>query len=240
MKVLIVLPAYNEAKIIRENTEKLLDFVQKNLLDDQIQIVIADNNSKDQTSEIGKELAAKYDQIAYEFVAEQGKGYAVLSPWLKMEEFFDIFIFMDADLATDLQDLPYLIFGIKQGFDLVIGSRRLSESRVNKSLSRHIFSSCYHWVLKVLLGTKINDLPCGFKSINRRALKDLVPLIKDRSWFFDSELVYLGEKKGFKIKEIPVKWQEPRVGDDKSRVNLWKVSWLYLKRASQLKFRKIS
>jgi len=239
MKILIVLPAYNEAKILEQNVLKLVQFVRANFFGQEYKIAISDNNSLDQTAVIAKSLMEKYPELDYIFVPEQGKGYAISRPWLLNQDKFDIFIFLDADLATDLSALPKLIAGISAGYDVVIGSRYLKESEVKKSLGRWIFSFGYRLILKLALGTKIKDLPCGFKAVNQKIIKNIVPQIKNYTWFFDSEMVYLAEKAGYKIKEIPVKWAEPRTADDKSRVNVFKVSFLYLKEIIKLKFRKI-
>jgi hypothetical protein len=91
---------------------------------------------------------------------------------------------------------------------------------------------------QLILGITIKDWPCGFKAISQKVNKEIVPAIKNLTFFFDSELLYLAVKKGFKIKEIPVVWQEKR---DKggSKINVLKVSWLYLKEIFKLRFRKI-
>jgi len=238
MKILIAIPAYNEAKILTENLIKIYQFCQANIIGHDWKIVLADNNSKDQTAEVVKNLTEKYSQIEYVFEGRQGKGIAIRTAWQKNQAEFDIFIFMDADLATDLSALPKLIEGFSHGNDLVIGSRNLKDSEVEKSFLRHLFSFCYRLVLKIVLQTKIKDLPCGFKAINKKVLENIIPQVKNTTWFFDSEMIYLAEKKGYKIKEVPVKWAEPRDGDDKSRVSLLKVSWQYLREILRLKFGK--
>jgi hypothetical protein len=238
MRILIALPSYNEAKILDANITQLVNFCRANLSGHTFEIVISDNNSKDNTKEVATALQAKYPDVAYLFVPQQGKGNAISTPWQKWQDDFDIFIFMDADLATDLKDLPLLISGIEAGNDLVIGSRNLAESQVQRTLFRQFFSFGYRLALKILLNTKVKDMPCGFKAVNQRVIKQVVPQILEQTWFWDSELVYLAEKGGYKIKEVPVKWQEPRSSDDKSRVSFTAVSWLYLKKAWQIKFRK--
>lgn len=235
MKILIVLPSYNEAKILEANITKLANFCRVNLAGHDLKIIIADNNSKDNTKEVTVALEQKFSEVEYFFVPQQGKGNAISIPWLKYQADFDVFIFMDADLATDLEALPELITGIQSGNDLVIGSRNLPESKVERTLFRKMFSLGYRLALKIFLATKIKDMPCGFKAANQKVIKEIVPQIQEQTWFWDSELVYLAEKQGFKIKEVPVKWQEPRSGEDKSRVSFIAVSWLYLKKAWELR-----
>jgi hypothetical protein len=81
---------------------------------------------------------------------------------------------------------------------------------------------------RILLGTQVRDLPCGFKAVNKRVVFEIVPRVVNRAWFFDSELVLLAEKQGYRISEIPVSWKEPRENEDKSKVNIASVSLQYL------------
>jgi glycosyltransferase involved in cell wall biosynthesis len=240
MKILIVLPSYNEAKILDANVSQLVEFCRANLIGHDFKIIISDNNSKDNTKEVALALQSKYPEVDYLFVPLQGKGNAISSPWLKWRNEYDVFMFMDADLATDLQSLPDLVNGINQGFDLVIGSRNLASSKVKRTLFRRFFSWGYRSALKIILNTKVLDMPCGFKAVTQKIVNSLVGQIQEQTWFWDSELIYLAEKKGYKIKEVPVKWQEPRSGDDKSRVSFISVSRLYLKKAWGLRKRKIT
>jgi glycosyltransferase involved in cell wall biosynthesis len=237
MKLIIVLPSYNEAKILDANVTKLVKFCRANLSGHDFKIVISDNNSKDNTREVSADLQAKYPEVDYLFVPQQGKGQAISIPWVKWQEEFEAFIFMDADLATDLSALPELISGIQAGNDLVIGSRNLPESQVSRTFFRRFFSLGYRLALRILLQTKVKDMPCGFKAVNQKVIKEILPQVQEQTWFWDSELVYLAEKQGLKIKEVPVKWQEPRGGADKSRVSFMQVSWLYLKKAWGLRAR---
>jgi glycosyltransferase AglD len=237
MKILIAIPAYNEAKILEQNVTKVAEFTRTNFLADQFKIIIADNNSKDNTRQIADTLKARFANVDYLFEPRQGKGFAIASAWQKFPDDYDIYVFLDADLATDLVALPDLIKALQEGNEVAIGCRYLQQSQVVKSISRRIFSFCYRLMLKILLKTKIKDMPCGFKAISRKVLNEIVPLVENHTWFFDTELVYLAEKRGFKIKEIPVKWREPRSEGDKSRVSVIHVSRLYIKEALRLKKR---
>ncbi len=236
MKVLIVVPVYNEEKIIRNNLSNLADFLRNNLNNyDDYLLVAVDNCSTDNSANLIKELAEKREKLFYFSVSQKGKGSAVIKAWQNFQNDFDIFCFMDADLATDLQSLPNLLKAIEENYDIAVGSRYLKDSQIKRSFIRKLFSFGYRLVIKMMIGTKIKDLPCGFKAVNQKIVKEILPNIKNQTWFFDTELIYLAEKQNFKIKEIPVKWFEPREQEDKSRVNLFGVSWLYFKELLRLK-----
>ncbi|MDD2807252.1 MAG: glycosyltransferase [Patescibacteria group bacterium] len=233
-KILIVIPAYNEEKILATNVLTLFNYCQKNIVDDW-EIVIANNLSTDCTATIAKSLADKLPHVSSITINTKGKGVAIAGGWNSVAA--DVYCFMDADLATDLSALPSLIAGIKSGYDLVVGSRYVEGAQVSRTLARRIFSFGYRLVLQLLLGTKIKDLPCGFKAINSKIKESILPLLHNQGWFFDTELVIVSEKLGFKIKEIPVTWFEPRGPADKSRVNLLAVAWSYLQEVIWLRSR---
>jgi hypothetical protein len=143
---------------------------------------------------------------------------------------------MDADLSTDLGALPTLINELKNNqFDLVLGSRYLSGSKLKRTWARIIISKIYNLLIKIMFNCPVKDMANGFKGANQKIIADILPLIKNNEWFFDSELILLTHLKGYKIKEIPVVWQE---SSRPTRVNFWQTSWEYLKELLFLKLRK--
>jgi hypothetical protein len=81
------------------------------------------------------------------------------------------------------------------------------------------------------LWTRFSDAQCGFKALSRRAVDAIVPEISDQSWFFDTELLVLAEKQGYRIKDIPVVWVE----DDDSRVKIFQTGWDDIKGVMRLR-----
>jgi hypothetical protein len=80
--------------------------------------------------------------------------------------------------------------------------------------------------------SRFSDAQCGFKALTKKAVQDLVPLVKDQGWFFDSELLLRAEQKGYAIYEIPVTW----VDDPDSRVNIVETAWGDLKGLLRVRF----
>lgn len=233
MKILITVPVYNEEVILAENVRKLYDFLKKNIFEDW-QIIIADNNSADRTGEIGKDLENNFEEIKYLRIPQKGKGRAIRASWESNNA--DVYIFMDADLATDLSSLPELISAVgKENFDLAAGSRFHKNSKVKRSLLRKFISRAYRFILRLTLRSKIKDAPCGFKAVNQTIIQKIIPLTQNNEWFFDTEMVVLAEKENYKIKEIPVIWTEHKKIGRKSRVSFIKVSLGYLKEIWRLK-----
>ena len=240
MRVLIVVPAYNEETILEKSIKEILEAVRS--LPHDIRIVISNNNSNDKTGEVGKKLANENELIDYIFVGEPGKGAAVLDAWKQYD--LDIYGFMDADLATDLNALkpalraicPPLEKGGQGGFnDIVIGSRRIKGSKVKRELYRKLTSAVLNLIIRILLKTKIRDTACGFKFFRREVINKILPKVKDRKWTFDTELLILAEKAGFKIKQVPVKWEEK--GERGSRIVPVPTIVGYLKKIVELRTR---
>lgn len=223
MLVDILLPVYNEAHTLEKSVTTLRSFLQKNLDGFQWMISIGDNASTDKTLEKAKQLTAQYPEVRVFHLNQKGRGRMVKYAWMKSEA--QILAYMDIDLSTDLQALPPLVQAIADGNDVSIGSRQYKGSVVERSLKREIISQGYILILKLLLKFPFTDAQCGFKAMSKKAVNELFPLILDDEWFFDTELLYLAHKRGYKVKELPVRWIE----DKDSRVKILRTMWLDLK-----------
>jgi glycosyltransferase involved in cell wall biosynthesis len=236
-KVDIMLPVYyGNFPEIEPSIKKQVSFFRKALKNYDWHLVLAINGKNpENVIALAKQLHARYSHVRYEYVAQPGKGSGVMHAWLKSKA--DIVSYMDIDLATDIKDFPSLIEQIEDGYDLSIGSRYHPLSKVKRGLKRTFVSIIYHkFFMKYIMGARdYTDGQCGFKAINQRVVKELLPLVKNRNWFFESELLFIAQKKGFKIKEIPVAWRESEF----SGLTLYKAIWEFLKSIVELRFRKI-
>src|SRR5262249_6750806 len=109
--------------------------------------------------------------------------------------------------------------------DLAIGSRLAPGARVIRGWKREVISRTYNLILRATLGTRVSDAQCGFKAIRGDLARELLPMVADNNWFFDSELLLLAERRGLRIHEVPVDWVE----DPDSRVDLVATAWEDLK-----------
>lgn len=224
-----MIPVYNEEQVLARSVAVLRDF----LLDSvsfQWSIVIADNASTDGTLSVAEALSGEYPEVTYIHIDQKGRGRALRRAWL--ESTADVVSYMDVDLSTSLTAFPQLIEAISDGYDIAIGSRLMPASQVKRSLKREITSRGYNLLTRAMFLTKFYDAQCGFKALNPKAVQGLIPLIQDQEWFFDTELLILAGKKGYRIKEIPVKWVE----DPDSRVNVVKTAIEDVKGLLRLRF----
>lgn len=227
----IVIPIYNEEKELEENVNKLYSFASKNLSGYKWHITIADNASTDNSLKIAKKLAKLHPNLGYIHLDEKGRGRAVKKSW--KESPADILIYMDVDLSTDLKNLPNLISALEKNYDIAIGSRLLPKSKViNRPIKREILSRIYNILIKIFFQVNFSDAQCGFKGVTKKVVDQLVPHVDDNAWFFDSELLIIGEKVGFRIYEEPVRWIDspgstvrvlPTVTGDLK--GLWRLFW---------------
>ncbi len=203
---MIVVPAYNEEATLVEKVLQIEEFTQNPTLP-HCDILIADNNSTDHTSEYAKGLSSRYNNILYHFVKEQGKGSAIRRTWLSPMYQYDAYTFMDADLSTDLGAFPAMI-GSLATHDIAIGLRYVKGARLERSIRRRIISQTYRALFRSLFNVGIRDPQCGFKAIKRNVRDNLLPLVESDNFFFDTELLLRAHYKGYSIEEIPVNWKE--------------------------------
>ncbi len=169
---------------------------------------------------------------------EKGKGMAIKRSWEKHLAEADVLVFMDADLAADIQALPNLVEPIlNREADLVCGSRFMAGSKVERKIMREAASRLFNFLQKRILALPVKDAQCGFKAISAKAAGELLPLSTEETWLFDSELLALAVKKGYRIKEIPVSWVENRDPRRKSAVRLWKHGWSFLLGLAKIRHR---
>ncbi len=211
----IVVPVYNEEATLARSIRELWSFCDPHL-DYRWQIIIANNASTDGTLRIAEALTHELAQVKVTHLAQKGRGRALWKAWSESDA--DYRCYMDVDLSTDLSALPPLIDSLQRGHDVAVGSRLISGADCTRSLFRSFLSVGYNRLLKLSLSAGFTDAQCGFKAINRRVADELLPHVRHNGWFFDTELLVLAEKAGYRIKDLPVRWVE----DPDTRVQIRK------------------
>ena len=218
-RVDVVIPVLNEAHVLAQSVAKARQFLGDQL-PVQWRVVVVDNGSTDGTDRVALDLVRQHSDVRFLQLSERGRGRALRYAWSSSDA--DVMCYMDVDLSTELPALPRMIKAIMvDGFDLATGSRLLAESRTTRSFKREFISRCYNLFVRLVLGTSFSDAQCGFKAISRRVATTLMPEVKDEAWFFDTELLALAEKRGYRLADLPVEWIE----DDDSRVKIVKTAW---------------
>lgn len=202
----IAVPVYNEERELSKNIITLYDFCKKNLEDYQWHITISDNASTDNTPVIAATLDKKYPEISFFRLEQKGRGRAVKRVWSQSGT--DFCMYMDLDLSTDLIHIPNLLHALQNGYDIAIGSRLAKGAKVEgRTMLREFMSRTLNYVfIRALFNTHFTDAQCGFKAVTKEVVDELLPHIKDNDWFFDGELLIVGERSGYKIFEEAVHW----------------------------------
>lgn len=230
-KVDIIIPVLNEEQQLARSVGILRQFLKENV-NLPWRIVVADNGSTDGTLAVAKSLSLEFPDVAWIHLEQRGRGRALRKAWLESPA--DIVSYMDVDLSTDLGAIPKLVSAIDQeGYDVAIGSRLLPQSRVRRGFKREVLSRTYNMLIRAMFFTPFHDAQCGFKAVSRRAAEDLIPLVENQNWFFDTELLILAAKRGYRIKEIPVTWSD----DPDTRVRIVRTVTEDLKGLARLRWR---
>lgn len=217
--VSVVLPAYNEVDYLASAVEKTA--VALSEFADSFEIVIAEDGSTDGTAERSEELAEKYPYVRHIHRDQRlGRGTALNNAFRQCSG--AVFVYMDLDLATDLAYLKPLVEAISvEGYDFATGSRMMPNSKAERTFSRGFSSKTYNSLVRHMLGSKLYDHQCGFKSFKPHSLFELMDKVEARHWFWDTELMVRAHNSGYRVKEIAVEWKS---GKD-TKVNLAKDSW---------------
>ena len=210
----IVIPAYNEEEILRTNLSKIVKYLNGHKLD--WEMIVVDDGSKDKTPEIVKSFGDKR-VILLGLGRNMGKGKALKEGVLRTNGKF--IIFMDADLSVPLRFIKPML-DLLEGSPVVIGSRRTEKSRILKHqpFVREAMGRVYTFIARLVSGVKLKDFTCGFKGFNRRAGKVIFGKSVINRWSYDTEIIFLAHKFGFKIDQLPVEW----LNRENSRVRLGK------------------
>ena len=207
----VIVPAFNEQERIAESLYTIKDYLHSQKY--RSEIIIVDDGSGDYTTEIvktidifGEEIKEQESTTIMENIKNVGKGFSVARGILKAKG--KIILFSDADLSTPISEIEKFLPHLENGSDVVIGSRRLKDSEVEKKpFYRDLMSYFFNFVVKLLAIKGIRDTQCGFKAFKSEAGHNIALLQKLYGFSFDVEQLYLANKLEYKITEVPVKWQ---------------------------------
>ncbi|MGA5306268.1 glycosyltransferase [Micromonospora taraxaci] len=210
----VVIPVYNEETDLGPCVRRLHAHLTEHF-PYPFRITIADNASVDDTPALADGLATELPGVDVLHLEAKGRGRALSAAWSASSA--PVLAYMDVDLSTDLAALLPLVAPLISGHsDLAIGTRLARTSRVVRGAKREVISRAYNLLLRGALAARFSDAQCGFKAIRADVAGELLPLVRDTGWFFDTELLVLAQRAGLRIHEVPVDW----VDDPDSRVDI--------------------
>lgn len=201
----VVIPAYNEAERIGPTLEATGAFFASQGI--AYEIIVVDDGSIDSTAEVVNGYAARDDRIRLiSYSANRGKGHAVRTGVLEAKT--DTVLLTDADLATPIAEFEKLRQAVRNGCDIVVGSRALKDSEIEgwRPWYRVLSGKIFNRIVQLLTVPGIHDTQCGFKLFAGQSAGEIFSRARVDGFGFDVETLFLARKLGYRIGEIAVRW----------------------------------
>jgi glycosyltransferase involved in cell wall biosynthesis len=199
----IVIPAHNEERRLPKTFNSIDKFLKKQKY--SAEVIVVENGSSDNTSEIIRQYAKKHKYIKLLEVETRGKGLAVKQGMLASKGEYRFIC--DADLSMPIEEVSKFLPPNTDGFDVMIGVREgKGAKRIGEPFKRHFMGRAFNLIIKLTILPGFEDTQCGFKMFSVKSAQDLFGIQKLNGIGFDIELIYLARKKGYRIKEIPITW----------------------------------
>ena len=211
IKLSVIIPAFNEEARIVKTLQDVDQYLEKQNFD--YEILVVDNGSNDRTVDVVKKLEATTVQNAHileqpPIIPGNNKGNAVKKGILAAQGEF--VVFMDADNATPVSEIERFWKYLEEGYEVVIGSRYIDPSlvKIRQPWYRILLSRMSNLLIQIVLIPHIKDTQAGFKAFKREAAQEIFKNLTIFGWSFDMELLAIALKLSYRIKEVPVSWEE--------------------------------
>ena len=215
----VVIPAWNEAATIAATSHRVLAYLDA--LPGNGELIVADDGSLDATAATVEPLARKDARVRLLRLAHGGKGQAVKEGVLASRGAF--VLFMDADYSTPIEEMDRFWPPLWEGWDLVMGSRKIPGAVISKRQPwlRERLGQVFTWLTNTLVTRHLSDITCGFKCFSRACAREVFSRQQLAGWGFDAEILFLTQRLGYRIREVPVHWHNA----DKSNVRMGADGW---------------
>tara|TARA_Y100000310_G_C20681643_1_gene816327 strand:+ start:2607 stop:3344 length:738 start_codon:yes stop_codon:yes gene_type:complete len=216
MYLSIIIPAYNEEKRLGKTLNSINKYLVKQSY--KYEIIVISDGSKDKTGDVVRRAQKTIRNLKLiDNKKNHGKGYVVRQALLAAKGQYRLFT--DADNSTTVNQVKKLLPYFEKGYDIVIGSRDVKGAVLDppQPWNRVMVGNIFNLLVQFIVGLwGIWDTQCGFKALSAKAVKDILPKCKIDRWAFDPEIMKIGKRKGYKIKEVPITWKN----DPDSKVKL--------------------
>jgi dolichyl-phosphate beta-glucosyltransferase len=204
----VVIPAYKEGERLPKTFPVFSHFVKKAQF--KVEVIFVNDGSPDNTAEVIERLISKKNPEEFRLITydkNRGKGYAVKRGFMAARGRY--ILFADADNATPIEQVDDLI-SFANEYDVIIGSRYLEKGRLKRkqSLFRIIGGRLLNFAIRIMTGLKLADTQCGFKLFESACGRKIFNKLTLERFSFDVEILAIGQKMGYKIKEVPVDWYD--------------------------------
>ncbi len=203
----IIIPAYNEENRIGRTLAETFDYLDRQNYSSEV--IVVNDGSTDHTAGTVREFESRAGGRLrlVENPGNRGKGYSVRNGMLRSAG--EIALFYDADLATPTSEIVKVVEPIEEDrYDIVFGSRALDRSLIGarQSFFREAVGRAGNLIQFAFTGLKFKDTQCGFKAFRREAVASVFRLQRIEGFGFDPEILFIAKKQGWRLLEIPVRW----------------------------------
>jgi dolichyl-phosphate beta-glucosyltransferase len=199
----IVVPAYNEERRLPQSLPRIVGFLET--CDYPAEVIVVDDGSADGTVEVVERLAAQVSLARLIKNEHRGKGYAVKTGVMAAQG--DYIFLCDADLSMPIEEVANFLPPVLDEYDVAIGSREVEGARrYDEPGLRHVMGRVFNTLVRVLAVRGFQDTQAGFKCFRREAAHDLFPYQTMDGFGFDVEILFLAQKRGYRIVEVPINW----------------------------------
>lgn len=218
----IVIPVYNEQNNIKESLKKIFIYLNNNKKISS-EIILVNDGSTDNTLDIidkyKKSILNNFEKIDFRIINNKnnfGKGYSIRVGVLASSG--DYVLFTDADLSTPIEEFDILFDNVLKGCNIAIASRDLPGSNIvqRQHIIRESMGKLFNLFVRKIMNLNYRDTQCGFKLFDRKSVNMIFPKLRINDFSFDVEILYIAEKLGLKVKEVPVTWNNSK--DSKVRI----------------------
>lgn len=203
--VSVILPVFNDRQALERAIPESVAALST--ITDAFEVIVAEDGSTDGSADFVRSWHEKEPRVRLLHADERlGRGRA-LNRAIEAAR-YEVVCYYDVDLATDLAHLPELVGAIRSGADIATGSRLMPDSDIVRSGGREVASRGYNFLVRTILRSRLHDHQCGFKAFRRERVLALVPEVQAPHWFWDTEVLVRGQRKGYVVKEFPVVWRQ--------------------------------
>lgn len=221
----VIIPAYNEEQRLAASLQQIKAYLTAQPFSSEVLVV--DDGSSDRTPDIVHECMQQYDTLRLIHSQHGGKGHACKQgifasrgEWLFL---------CDSDLSMPIEDLVKFMPLLQKENQIVIASRELPGSRrFDEPKYRHIMGRVFNWLVRILAVHGIQDTQCGFKCFHADAAHDVFQVQTINGWGFDVEILFVAQKRGYRIVEVPIDWyyqSQSKVHPVRDTINMFREVW---------------
>jgi dolichyl-phosphate beta-glucosyltransferase len=199
----IVVPAYNEGRRLPETLPRLVGFVQAQ--EYSAEVIVVDDGSTDNTASVVEAIAKGAPFVRLIRNEHRGKGYAVKTGALAA--LGDHVFLCDADLSMPIEEVASFLPPALEEYDVAIGSREVEGAkRYDEPGLRHVMGRVFNTLVRLLAVRGFQDTQAGFKCFKREAAREMFPYQTMDGFGFDVEILFIAQKRGYRIIEVPINW----------------------------------